>query len=203
MNRSALGFGSYSTASPTQEEELSVKCDLEKEKKAKVRAFSAHSTFMLSHRTQMWPHSQASRYPAAAFSPYPPTTCTRRMVCPFKEKEKSTWLSQHAFTSSLLQEISCCGGYAAAYNKLIVCALSCHTDRALMGAKCTHPSDSFLICGLRIMCLMLHNNIFFLRPLLIWITLAVSLFLFLLILLYLSLFQGFFPISVSFVFDHF
>lgn len=30
-----------------------------------------------------------------------------------------------------------------------------------MGAKCTHPSDSFLICGLRIMCLMLHNNIFF------------------------------------------
>lgn len=83
------------------------------------------------------------------------------MVCPFKEKEKWTWLSQHAFTSSLLQEISCCGGYAAAYNKLIVCALSCHTDRALMGAKCTHPSDSFLICGLRIMCLMLHNNIFF------------------------------------------
>lgn len=30
-----------------------------------------------------------------------------------------------------------------------------------MGAKCTHPSDSFLICGLRIMCLMLHNSIFF------------------------------------------
>lgn len=72
-----------------------------------------------------------------------------------------------------------------------------------MGAKCTHPSDSFLICGLRIMCLMLHNNIFFLRPLLIWITLAVSLFLFLLILLYLSLFQCFFPLPVSFVFDHF
>lgn len=43
------------------------------------------------------------------------------------------------------------------------------------------------------MCLMLHNNIFFLRPLLIWITLAVSLFLFLLILLYLSLFQCFSP----------
>lgn len=63
-----------------------------------------------------------------------------------------------------------------------------------MGAKCTHPSDSFLICGLRIMCLMLHNKIFlFLRPLLIWITLAVSLFLFLLILLYLSLFQCFSP----------
>lgn len=30
-----------------------------------------------------------------------------------------------------------------------------------MSAKCTHPSDSFLICGLRIMCLMLHNSIFF------------------------------------------
>lgn len=54
MNQSALCFGSDSTVSATQEEELSVKCDLEKEKKAKVRAFSAHSTFILSHwRTQM------------------------------------------------------------------------------------------------------------------------------------------------------
>lgn len=47
------------------------------------------------------------------------------------------------------------------YNKLILCILSCHTARAHMGAKCTNPSDSFIICGPRIMCLMLHNNVFF------------------------------------------
>lgn len=49
------------------------------------------------------------------------------------------------------------------YNKLILCIPSCHSARAHMGAKCTNPSDSFIICGPRIMCLMLHNNAFFLQ----------------------------------------
>lgn len=40
---------------------------------------------------------------------------------------------------------------------------SCLT--AHMGAKCTNPTDSFIICGLQIMCLMLRNIFFFLQNL--------------------------------------
>lgn len=47
------------------------------------------------------------------------------------------------------------------YNKLILCFQSCHMVLADMGAKCTNPPDSFIICVPRIMCLMLHNNYFF------------------------------------------
>lgn len=43
----------------------------------------------------------------------------------------------------------------------ILCIQSRHAAFAHMGAKCTNPSDSFVICGLRIMCLLLRNNDFF------------------------------------------
>lgn len=49
------------------------------------------------------------------------------------------------------------------YNKLILCIQSCTKVLVHMGAKCTNPSDSFIICGPRIMCLMLHNNYFFFK----------------------------------------
>lgn len=47
------------------------------------------------------------------------------------------------------------------FSKLILCIQLCHAALDHMVAKCTNPSDSFIICGLRIMCLMLPNNDFF------------------------------------------
>lgn len=47
------------------------------------------------------------------------------------------------------------------FSKLIRCIQLCHAALDHMVAKCTNPSDSFIICGLQIMCLMLPNNDFF------------------------------------------
>lgn len=62
----------------------------------------------------------------------------------------------------------------------ILCIQSRHAAFAHMGAKCTNPSDSFVICGLRIMCLLLRNNVFFVlsssNPFLISVTCGRSIF---------------------------